>query len=54
MKKLRIILVGALLALPMLGATAPAAHACNDTTDLDVCGRINNVCQKVGKANCVG
>ena len=54
MKKVRIVIISVLLALPVVGASATPAHACNDATDLNGCDRINAVCQKVAKANCVG
>ena len=56
MRKLRLLIVSVLLAVPVLGVSAGPAHACADTTDLDGCAKVNYICQKVFKtdANCVG
>jgi hypothetical protein len=54
MRKLRLLVVGALLAFPIVGTVASPAHACVDNTDLKVCGTVNYVCQKLKGRDCVG
>ena len=53
MRKLRVLIVGALMAFPIV--VASPAHACTDQTDLNVCGTINYVCSKISHGgNCLG
>ena len=54
MKKVRLLIVSVLLALPVVGASASPAHACQDATDLNGCDKVNYACQKLFKVNCVG
>ena len=51
MKTLRLLVATGIMTAVM--GVAPA-HACTDTTDLDGCGKINQVCQKIFKGTCVG
>ena len=54
MRKLSRLFICALLAFPVVGVMGSPAHVCTDTTDLQGCDRINQVCQKFFKSNCVG
>lgn len=51
MRKVRILVVAALMSLPVAGLTTTPAHACMG----EVCDAINLVCAKAFKgAHCVG
>jgi hypothetical protein len=53
MRKLRLLVVGVVLAFPIV--TASPAQACTDQTDLNVCATMNYVCGKIsGGGNCLG
>jgi hypothetical protein len=53
MRKLRLLLLSVLIALP-LGALAAPAHACTSQFEPDGCAVINRVCQRLGGSNCLG
>lgn len=54
MKRMRLLLIGALLALPVVGAGTAPAHACTSQIEPDGCAVVNHVCWKLFKADCVG
>ena len=53
MRRIRLLLLGVLLALPIVG-TATTAHACTSQFDPDGCEVVNRVCQRLGGKNCLG
>ncbi|HEY7875998.1 MAG TPA: hypothetical protein VIG64_12845 [Actinomycetota bacterium] len=52
MRRLRLLVLGALLAMPVIGA-APA-HACTSQIEPDGCEIVNRVCEKVAGGRCLG
>jgi hypothetical protein len=54
MRKLRLLLVAVLLALPMAGGAASPAHACTSQIEPDGCELVNKACRKFFGANCLG
>ena len=53
MRKLRLFVVGAVFAFPIV--VASPAQACTDQTGLNVCATINYVCSKISNGgNCLG
>ena len=53
MRKLRLLFVGVLLALPIVGTATPA-HACTSQIEPDGCEVVNRVCRKLFGGNCLG
>ena len=54
MRKLRVLIVGVLLALPMAVTSATPAHACTSQIEPDGCAVVNSVCRKLFGGNCLG
>lgn len=54
MRKLRLLLISVLLALPVVGTAAAPAHACTSQIEPDGCALINRACQKLFGADCLG
>jgi hypothetical protein len=54
MRRLRALLAGALLALPLVGALGAPAQACTSPIEPDGCAVINRVCRKLAGADCLG
>ena len=54
MKKLRLLFVSVLLALPVVGVGAAPAHACTSQLDPDPCSVVNSVCIKLFGGRCLG
>jgi hypothetical protein len=54
MKKLRVLLVGVLLALPITVTSAAPAHACTSQIEPDGCELVNRACRKLFGGNCLG
>jgi hypothetical protein len=54
MRKLKLLFVSALMAVPMVGALGSPAHACTSPFEPDGCAVINRVCQKLFGASCLG
>jgi hypothetical protein len=54
MKKMRLLLISVLLALPVVGAGASPAHACTSQIEPDGCALVNRACQKLFGGNCLG
>lgn len=54
LRKIRMLFLSILMAVPMLANFSAPAHACTGTTDPNACDVINRACQKVFKGNCVG
>ena len=52
--KLRLLLLSALLAVPLVGTTAAPANACVSTIEPDGCAVVNSVCRRAFKVNCLG
>lgn len=53
MRKLRLLLLSVLVALP-LGLVAGPAHACTSQIEPDGCEVVNRVCRRLGGGNCLG
>lgn len=54
MKKMRLLLISVLLALPVVGAGTTPAHACTSQIEPDGCEVVNRACRKFFGANCLG
>jgi hypothetical protein len=54
MRKLRLLLISVVLAVPVIGTAAAPAGACTSQFDPDGCEIVNRVCRKVSGANCLG
>ena len=54
MRKLRLLVVSVLLALPVAGVSAAPAHACTSQVEPDGCTVVNNACRKVFGYRCLG
>jgi hypothetical protein len=54
MRKLRLLLVTVLLALPITAGAASPAHACTSQIEPDGCALVNSVCRKFFGGNCLG
>ncbi|HWL66069.1 MAG TPA: hypothetical protein VNP73_08860 [Actinomycetota bacterium] len=54
MRKLRLLALSVLIALPIVGGVAAPAHACTSTVEPDGCEVINRVCEKAFKVRCLG
>ena len=54
MRKVRLLLLSVLLAVPVIGASASPAHACTSQIEPDGCEVVNRVCLKVFGARCLG
>ncbi len=54
MRKLRLLLISVLLALPVVGAASAPAHACTSQIEPNGCDVINRVCLKVFGYTCLG
>ena len=54
MRKLRLLFVSVLLALPVVGTAAAPAHACTSQFEPDGCEVVNRVCRKLFGGNCLG
>ena len=53
MRKLRLLLLSVLVALP-LGIISAPAHACTSQFEPDGCEVVNRVCRRLGGGNCLG
>lgn len=54
MRKLRVLIVAVLLALPIAATSATPAHACTSQIEPDGCEVVNRACRKFFGANCLG
>ena len=54
MRKLRLLFVSVLLALPVVGVGAAPAHACTSEIEPDPCSVVNSVCRKYFGGSCLG
>ena len=54
MRKLRLLVLSVLLAVPVVGSVATPAHACTSTVEPDGCEVVNRVCEKAFKVRCLG
>jgi hypothetical protein len=54
MKKMRLLVLSTLLAVPIMTVGASPAHACTSQIEPDGCEVVNQVCLKVFKVRCLG
>lgn len=54
MRKLRLLILSILLALPLGATFAAPAQACTSNIEPDGCAIVNRVCRRLGGANCLG
>jgi hypothetical protein len=54
MRKLRVLVAGVLLALPLAATSAAPAQACTSQIEPDGCALVNRACEKLFGGTCLG